>query len=65
MLLFDACRKVEQASAVLAVTGLLVDAKDTAAAEFYRHFGFVPMPGQPGRLLLSRKVLQRVAASSA
>jgi GNAT superfamily N-acetyltransferase len=62
ILLFDACRKVVQASAVLAVAGLVVDAKDAAAADFYRHFGFVPMPGQPGRLLLSRKVLQRVAA---
>lgn len=62
ILLFDACRKVVQASAVLAVAGLVVDAKDSAAADFYCHFGFVAMPGQPGRLLLSQKVLQRVAA---
>jgi GNAT superfamily N-acetyltransferase len=62
ILLFDACRKVVQASTVLAVAGLVVDAKDATAAELYRHFGFLPMPGQPARWLLSRRVLQRVAA---
>ena len=52
ILLADACRKVKQASATLAVAGIVVDAKDEAAAAFYRHFGFLPMPGQPDRLLL-------------
>lgn len=52
ILLADACRKVAQASAVLAVAGIIVDAKDDAATAFYEHFGFVPLPGQPDRLLL-------------
>jgi GNAT superfamily N-acetyltransferase len=52
ILLADACRKVAQASAVLAVAGIIVDAKDDAAAGFYEHFGFVPLPGRPDRLLL-------------
>lgn len=52
ILLADACRKVEQASAMLAVAGIVVDVKNEAAAAFYRHFGFLPMPGQPDRLLL-------------
>lgn len=52
ILLADACLKVVQAGAVLAVAGIVVDAKDDEAAAFYRHFGFVPLPGQPGRLLL-------------
>lgn len=57
ILLADACRKVVQASAVLAVAGIVVDAKDESAARFYAHFGFVPMPGQPRRLLLPATVL--------
>lgn len=52
ILLADACQKVALASAVLAVAGIVVDAKDETAAAFYRHFGFVPMQGQTQRLLL-------------
>lgn len=52
ILLADACQKVAQASAVLAVAGIVVDAKDPAAADFYRHFGFLSMPGASARLLL-------------
>lgn len=55
ILLADACLKVVQASAVLAVAGLVVDAKSETAAAFYRHFGFVTLPGAPGRMLLPRK----------
>lgn len=57
ILVADACRKVAQASAVLAVAGIVVDAKDTSAARFYAHFGFVPMPGQASRMLLPAKAL--------
>lgn len=52
ILLADACQKVAHASATLAVAGIVVDAKDAAAGRFYRHFGFMTMPGQPSRLLL-------------
>lgn len=52
ILLADACRKVINASATLAVVGIVVDAKDSTAASFYQHFGFVPLPGQANRLLL-------------
>lgn len=55
ILLADACLKVVQASTVLAVAGLVVDAKSDSAETFYRHFGFVPLPGAPGRLLLPKK----------
>jgi len=55
ILLADACIKVARASEVLAVAGLIVDAKDESAADFYRHFGFVDLPGQPKRMLLARK----------
>jgi len=52
ILVADACQKVIQASTVLAIAGIVVDAKDTAAEAFYRHFAFVPLPGRPDRLLL-------------
>lgn len=55
ILLADACRKVASASSVLAVVGIIVDAKDESAAAFYRHFGFMPLPGLPERLLLPGK----------
>lgn len=55
ILLADACRKVASASAVLAVIGMVVDAKDEPAAAFYRHFGFMTLPGMPERLLLPAK----------
>lgn len=57
ILLADACRKVAQASAVLAVAAVVVDAKDETAAAFYRHFGFAAMQGQSHRLLLPVKAL--------
>lgn len=52
ILLADACQKVINASAALAVVGIVVDAKDSTAASFYRHFSFMPLPGQADRLLL-------------
>lgn len=55
ILLVDACRKTAQASKTLAVAGIVVDAKNETAAEFYRHFGFLALPGQPGRMLLPAK----------
>jgi len=55
ILLSDACQKVLQASRVLAVVAIVVDAKDAEASAFYRHFGFVPLPGRPDRLLLPLK----------
>ena len=52
ILLADACQKVAKASTTLAVMGIVVNAKDKMAAGFYQHFGFIPLPGQPDRLLL-------------
>ena len=52
ILLADACQKVVRVNETVAVAGIVVDAKDAVAASFYQHFGFLPMPGQPQRLLL-------------
>lgn len=62
ILLADVCKKVARASAALAVAGIVVDAKDERAASFYRHFGFLPLPGQPERLLLTAKAFKEMAA---
>lgn len=60
ILLADACQKVVQASAVLAVAAIVVDAKDDSAKTFYQHFGFIPFPGQPKRLLLPATAFTQV-----
>ncbi len=52
ILLADACLKVAHASKILAVAGIVVDAKDADAAAFYRHFGFLALPGSSDRLFL-------------
>jgi GNAT superfamily N-acetyltransferase len=52
ILLADACQRVDAARAALAMVGIVVDAKDDTSAAFYRHFGFLPLPGHAGRLLL-------------
>lgn len=54
ILLADACKRVVAASETLAVAALVVDAKSPRAAAFYQHFGFIELPGQPGRWMLPR-----------
>lgn len=61
VLLFDACKKVVLAESVLAIAGLVVDAKDSDAADFYRHFGFVPMEHTGRRFFLGVHVLRQLA----
>lgn len=54
ILLADACKRVAAASETLAVAAIVVDAKSPKAAAFYQHFGFIELPGQPGRWMLPR-----------
>lgn len=58
ILLADTRKKVSQASSVLAVAGIIVDAKDDQAISFYRHFGFIPLQGQTDKMLLPAAVFQ-------
>lgn len=58
ILLADACMKVAQASSVLAVAGIIVDAKDSNAVAFYEHFGFIHLQGQTDRMLLPAAAFQ-------
>ena len=50
ILLADALQRIAQASQVMAVYAVVVDALNDQAAEFYRQFGFIPMPSQPLKL---------------
>jgi len=56
ILLAEACQKVSQASAVLAVAGIIVDAKDNKAISFYEHFGFIPLQDHADRMMLPASV---------
>lgn len=58
ILLADTCQKVSQASTVLAMAGIIIDAKNDDAISFYKHFGFIPLQGQAGRMLLPASVFQ-------
>ena len=49
-LLWDALTRASRSE--VAVFALVVDAKDTQAAAFYRHFGFVEFGSLPNQLLL-------------
>lgn len=52
ILLADALQRVEQASTVMAVYAIVVDALNPSAADFYQQFGFVIFPSQPLKLFL-------------
>ena len=52
-LLMDALRRSLEAAADIAAMAVILDAKDEAAAAFYRRFSFAPLQKQPGRLFLS------------
>lgn len=52
ILLADALQRIVQASQVMAVYAVVVDALNNRAAEYYQQFGFIPLPSQPLKLFL-------------
>ena len=58
LLLADAVDRVTRVAASIAVYALVVDAKDDAAARFYRSFGFMPFPVATSRLVLPIRRLE-------
>lgn len=52
ILIADALQRVAQASQILAVYALVVDALNERAAKYYRQIGFIPLPSQPLKLFL-------------
>ena len=52
ILIADALQRIAMAGQVMAVYAVVVDVLDESAAEFYRQFGFIPLPSQPLKLFL-------------
>lgn len=52
LLLVDAMKRVQSASADVGVYALLVDAKDEAAKAFYKKYGFIELADEPMTLFL-------------
>lgn len=52
ILLVDALKRALQNGAHVTSWATIVDAKDEQAAEFYKHYGFVPFPSKTNRLFL-------------
>jgi GNAT superfamily N-acetyltransferase len=52
ILLADAVQRVEQASEVMAVYAIVVDALNPSVTEFYQQFGFIPFADQALKLFL-------------
>jgi predicted GNAT family N-acyltransferase len=64
-LLMDALARVNQASEVLAVQAVIVEARDDGAAAFYRHYGFLPFVEETRRLFLPLGTIRDLVASTA
>lgn len=56
-LLMDALHRSLQAAASIAAMAVVVDAKDALAADFYQHFGFIPLNLSISRLFLPMKTI--------
>ena len=58
----DALHRVLLASQTLAVHAMIVDARDEAAAAFYRKYGFIPFADNERQLLLPMATLRQLFA---
>jgi predicted GNAT family N-acyltransferase len=65
ILLVDALKRALQNSAHVASWAVIIDAKDEQAAEFYKHYGFVPFPSKPNRLFLPMSSVHRMLPQEA
>ena len=59
-LLLDALHRSLTTAAQIAAMGVIVDAKDDAAAAFYRHFSFIALQANPRRLFLPMKTVAQL-----
>ena len=59
-LLMDALHRSLASAAQIAAMAVIVDAKDAAAAAFYRHFSFIPLQPNPLRLFLPMKTVAQL-----
>jgi GNAT superfamily N-acetyltransferase len=63
-LLMDALNRTLLATQTLAVHAMIVDARDDAAAAFYRKYGFIPLSGEGRRLFLPMGTIRKSVESS-
>jgi ribosomal protein S18 acetylase RimI-like enzyme len=59
-LLYDALRRCLTGSAQLASIAVVVDAKNAAAAAFYKKHGFIDLPAKPNRLFLPMGIVEKL-----
>lgn len=59
-LLMDAMHRTLLATQVMAVHAMVVDAKDVAAAKFYRKYGFIAFPNNTQRLFLPMATIRQL-----
>jgi predicted N-acetyltransferase YhbS len=52
LLLVDALRRTVRVASEVGISAILVEAKGQPAVLFYQHFGFLPLPDSPLRLVL-------------
>jgi len=62
-LLMDAMYRTLLATQVMAVHAMVVDAKDAAAAKFYRKYGFIDFPNSTQRLFLPMATIRQLQES--
>lgn len=53
LLLIDALARSVRVANQVGIAAILVDAKDDKAVSFYKHFGFLPFPEFPHRLVMT------------
>lgn len=61
-LLVDALRRCLEGARHIGAMAVVVDAKDEAAENFYRHFDFLPLQASPRRLFLPMQQVARLFA---
>ena len=61
-MLMDALHRCLQAAVGIAAMAVVVDAKDDLAADFYQHFGFIPLNPSASRLFLPMMTVAKLFA---
>jgi len=56
----DALKRVHQASQIIAVYALVVDALNKGDVNFYRQFGFIPLPHTMNKLFLPLDTISEI-----
>jgi len=60
LLMADALKRVHQASQIIAVYALVVDALNKGDVNFYRQFGFIPLPHTMNKLFLPLDTISEI-----